>query len=143
MKGTKEMSRFTLFPTSVGNVYDSGKSNKITFNEYLRTNGYLIPSKTKELLDPYFRFKLSSSKFNEKKYQEDKQSLLNYYNSLGFRDAVIVDDTTYNDNGDLDVAVKVNEGHRYYFGNITWKGNTKYSDSILSLIIGYKKRRYL
>ncbi len=139
MKGTKEMSRFTLFPTTVGNVYDSGRSNKITFSEYLRTNGYLIPSKTKELLDPYFRFKLSSAKFNEKKYQEDKQSLLNYYNSLGFRDAVIEDDTTYKDHGDLDVAIKLKEGHRYYFGNITWKGNTKYSDSVLSLLLGIKK----
>ncbi len=139
MKGTKEMSRITLFPTTLGNVYDSGRTNKITFNEYLRTNGYLIPSKTKDLLDPYIRFKLSSSKFNDKKYQEDKQSLLNYYNSIGFRDAVIADDTTYSDNGHLDVALKLNEGNRYYFGNITWKGNTKYSDSILSLLLGIKK----
>lgn len=139
MKGTKDMSRFTLFPTSDENVFDSGKNHKITFNEYLRTNGYLIPSKTKELLDPYFRFKLSSAKFNEKKYNEDRQSILDYYNSLGFRDAVIVDDTTYNDHGNLDVAIKVNEGHRYYFGKMTWKGNTKYSDSILSLILGIKK----
>jgi outer membrane protein insertion porin family len=28
---------------------------------------------------------------------------------------------------------------KYYFGNITWKGNTKYSDSILSLIMGIHK----
>ncbi len=139
MKGTKEMSRFTLFPTSVGNVYDSGNSNRLTFNEYLHKNGYLIPSKTKELLDPYFRFKLSSAKFNEKKYQEDKGHILDYYNSLGFRDAVIAADTTYNDHGNLDVAIKMKEGHRYYFGNITWKGNTKYSDSVLSLLLGIKK----
>jgi len=139
MKGTKEKSRLTLFPTSVGNVFDSGRTNKISFNDYLRSNSYLIPSKTKEFLDPYFRFKLSSAKFNEKKYQQDKQSLLDYYNSLGFRDAVIVDDTTYNDNGDVDVAVKLTEGHRYYFGNITWKGNTKYSDSVLTLLLGIKK----
>jgi len=139
MKGTKEKSRLTLFPTSVGNVFDSGRTNRISFNDYLRSNSYLIPSKTKEFLDPYFRFKLSSAKFNEKKYQQDKQSLLDYYNSLGFRDAVIVDDTTYNDNGDVDVAVKLKEGHRYYFGNITWKGNTKYSDSVLTLLLGIKK----
>ncbi|MEO7121172.1 MAG: POTRA domain-containing protein, partial [Ginsengibacter sp.] len=139
MKGTKEMSHFTLFPTSLGNVYDSGKTNKITFNEYLHTNGYLIPSKTRQLLDPYFRFKLSSAKFNEKKYLEDKQHILDYYNSQGFRDAVIVEDTTYNDHGDLDVAVKLKEGHKYYFGNITWKGNTKYSDSVLNILLGIKR----
>ncbi len=140
MKGTKEKSRFTLFPSDRGNVFDSLKSNKLTFSEYLRTNGYLIPSKTKELLDPYVRFKfLSSAKFNDKKYLEDKQKILDYYNSLGFRDAVIANDTTYSDDGNLDVAIKVNEGHHYYFGNITWKGNTKYSDSILNILLGIKK----
>ncbi len=140
MKGTKEKSRFTLFPSDNRNVFDSSKGNKLTFSEYLHTNGYLIPSKTKELLDPYVRFKfLSSAKFNDKKYLEDKENLLNYYNSLGFRDAVIVNDTTYNDEGNIDVAIKVNEGHHYYFGNITWKGNTKYSDSILNILLGIKK----
>ncbi len=140
MKGTKEKSRFTLFPSDRGNVFDSLKSNKLTFTEYLQTNGYLIPSRTKELLDPYVRFKfLSSAKFNDKKYLEDKQKILDYYNSLGFRDAAIANDTTYNDDGNLDVAIKVNEGHHYYFGNITWKGNTKYSDSILNILLGIKK----
>ncbi len=140
MKGTKEKSRFTLFPSYNQNVFDSGKSNKLTFSEYLRTNGYLIPSKTKELLDPYVRFKLlSSAKFNDKKYIEDKQNILNYYNSLGFRDAVIAADTTYNVDGNLDVALKVNEGHHYYFGNISWKGNTKYSDSLLNILLAIKK----
>jgi outer membrane protein insertion porin family len=140
MKGTKEKSKFTLFPSNNINVYDSTKKNSLSFNEYLSTNGYLIPSKTKELLDPYFRFKLfSSAKFNEKKYAEDKEHILDYYNSLGFRDAVISADTVYNDKGNLDVAIKLNEGHRYYFGNITWKGNTKYTDSVLSLLLGIKK----
>jgi outer membrane protein insertion porin family len=141
MKGTHEKSRLTLFPSPDMNVYDSTKKNHLSFNEYLNENGYLIPTKTKELLDPYFRFKLlTSAKFNEKKYAEDKIKILDYYNSRGFRDAAILADTTYNNNkGDLDVAIKLTEGHRYYFGNITWKGNTKYSDSLLSVILGIKK----
>lgn len=140
MKGTKEKSRFTLYPSDDFNVYDSTKTNHLSFNEYLETNGYLIPSKTKELLDPYFRFKLfSSAKFNEKKYLEDKNKILDYYNSLGYRDAAILNDTTYSDPGGLDVALKLSEGHRYYFGNITWKGNTKYPDSLLTVILGIKK----
>jgi len=141
MKGTHEQSRLTLYPIKDYNVYDSSKNNSITFNKYLRESDYLVPSKTLELIDPYFRFKLfSSAKFNEKKYLEDKAKILSYYNSLGFRDATIVADTTYNSsNGDLDVALKLSEGHRYYFGKITWKGNTKYSDSILNLILGIKK----
>lgn len=139
MKGTKEMSRFTLFPPKDNNPY-SNKDNKLTFREYLKSNGYLVPSKTKELLDPYFRFKLSSSKFSDKKYAEDKEKVLDYYNSLGYRDAVIISDTPYyNSQGNLNLALKVNEGHQYRFGNITWRGNTKYTDSLLSLFLGIKK----
>ncbi len=140
MKGTKEKSRLTLFPYKDYNVYDSTKNNRLTFDEYMHENGFLLPLKTKEVLDPYVRIKfLTSSKFNEKKYLEDKNKILDYYNSLGFRDATIVADTTYDDHGDLDVAIKLTEGHRYYFGNITWKGNTKYSDSLLTALLGIKK----
>jgi outer membrane protein insertion porin family len=140
MKGTKEKSRLTFFPSFDNNVYDSSKSNHLTFSEYMHQNGYLLPSKTKEFLDPYVRIKfLSSAKFNETKYAEDKIKILDYYNSLGFRDANIIADTTYNVDGDLDVAIKLSEGHRYYFGNISWKGNTKYTDSLLSVILGIKK----
>lgn len=141
MKGTKEKSRITLFPSINKNVYAPEKSNKITFNEYASEYGFLIPSKTKEFLDPYVRFKfLSSAKFNETKFIEDKRHILDFYNSRGFRDATILADTTYyNDKNDLDVALKLSEGSRYYFGNIVWKGNTQYSDSVLSRILGIKK----
>ena len=141
MKGTKEKSRITLFPSINTNVYDPEKSNKLTFDEYVSDYGFLIPSKTKEFLDPYARFKfLSSAKFNETKFNEDKVHILDYYNSKGFRDATIIADTTYfNDKNDLDVALKLREGSQYYFGNISWKGNTQYSDSILNRILGIKK----
>lgn len=140
MKGTKEMTRITLFPP-VNNMPYTGKSDQLTFKQYVRDYGFLSGSKTKELIDPYFRFKpLSTSKFNETKYKEDKLKVIDYYNALGYRDANVVADTQYyNSKGNLNIAIKVNEGHQYYFGNITWRGNTKYSDSILSVILGIKK----
>ena len=39
----------------------------------------------------------------------------------------------------MNIDIKVDEGRKYYFGNIAWKGNTKYPDSILSLILGIHK----
>jgi outer membrane protein insertion porin family len=139
MKGTKEMSRLSLHPINTKSTY--GDNTPPSLRQYLGEAGFLSITKTKELLDPYFRFKLfSSAKFNEKKYLEDKEKVLAYYNSLGFRDASIIADTQYvNSNGNLNIDIKVDEGHKYYFGNITWKGNTKYSDSILSLILGIQK----
>lgn len=140
MKGTKEMTRITLFPDKVVSPYGDS-THTPTFKEYLKEKGYLYPSVTKEYLDPYFRFKLfSGAKFNEKKYAEDKEKLLNYYNSKGFRDAVIVADTQFYDKkGNINVDIKMSEGSKYVFGNIGWKGNTKYSDSVLNLFLGISK----
>ena len=139
LKGTKEMTRISLYPSIPRPTY--GPIKQASFRDYLGDLGFLSFSKTKEYLDPYFRLKLfSSAKFSQKKYDEDKEKIVQYYNSLGFRDANIGADTQYvNEKGNLNIDLKINEGRRYYFGNIGWKGNTKYSDSILSLILGIKK----
>jgi outer membrane protein insertion porin family len=138
LKDTKERSRFTLTPT-----FDSGylgTVNRYTFAEYIKDNGYLTYSKTKKVLDPYIRLKLTGAKFDEKKYVDDKENILAYYNSLGYRDATIEKDTVYHtQNGGLNIDIKMNEGHQYYFGDINWRGNTKFTDSVLSLLLGIRK----
>lgn len=138
MKGTHEKSRMTLHPT-----FDSGylvKPQRYKFQQYLQEKGFLTYSKTKKVLDPYLRIKLSSAKFDQKKYDEDKDNILDYYNSLGYRDAIIDRDTVYHTRrGDLNIDILLREGHKYYFGNITWRGNTKYSDSVLTSILGIHK----
>ena len=139
MKGTKEMTRITLRPADYTSPY--GINETTTFEEYMNDYGFLSFTKTKSFIDPYFRFKLfSSAKFDEKKYDEDKQSLLTYYNSLGYRDAVIVSDTQYYvGTGNMNVDIKVDEGRKYYFGDIAWRGNTKYPDSVLTAVLGIQK----
>lgn len=138
LKGTKERLRLTLNPSKESPVY--GSRDSTTFKQFVKERGYLIPSKIRDYLDPWFRFKFSSAKFNQKKYTEDKEKVLDYYNSLGYRDAVIEKDTNYyNAKGGLVVELKVQEGRQYYFGDISWRGNTKYSDSLLTSILGIKK----
>lgn len=139
MKGTKEMTRITLRPADYNSPY--GINETTTFEEYMNDYGFLSFTKTRSFIDPYFRFKLfSSAKFDEKKYDEDKQSLLNYYNSLGYRDAVIVSDTQYYvATGNMNVDIKVDEGRKYYFGDIAWRGNAKYPDSVLTAVLGIQK----
>lgn len=139
MKGTKEMTRITLYPLIVKNPY-TDSTKKLSFKQYVNDVGFLSVSKTKRYIDPYFRLKLSSAKFSEKKFLEDKEHVLDYYNAQGFRDAVILGDTAiYDPKGNLNVFLKVNEGRKYYFGDIVWRGNTKYSDSILNILLGIKK----
>jgi outer membrane protein insertion porin family len=142
LKNTKEMSRLTFFPSTVPSPY--GAKTKLSFRDYIKDWGFLSVSKTRQVLDPYFRFKLfSSAKFNPVKYEEDKEKIIKYYNSLGYRDAQILEDTvmtnTNKGKSKLYVDIKVSEGHKYYFGNISWKGNSKFSDSLLSVMLGINK----
>jgi outer membrane protein insertion porin family len=138
LKEIHEKSRMTLYPMNDKPVIV--KTSPYTFDEYLQEKGYLTFTKTRKILNPYLRIKLSGSKFNPKKYDEAKDNLLNYYNSLGFRDAVIEKDTVYhNAAGNLNIDMQMKEGKKYYFGNLTWRGNTKYSDSLLTSILNIKK----
>jgi outer membrane protein insertion porin family len=140
MKGSKEMTKITLYPEKVVSPYgDTAKG--ITLKEYVKAAGFLVPTKTRDFLDPYIRLRpFSGAKYSEKKYIEDKEKVLDYYNAQGFRDVSIEADTAISNNkGNLDLHLKINEGHRYYFGNMTWKGVTKFPDSIMSLILGIKK----
>ncbi|MEI7594797.1 MAG: outer membrane protein assembly factor BamA [Bacteroidota bacterium] len=80
------------------------------------------------------------SKYIEKDYKEDKGKIIDKYNTLGFRDARIISDSIYkNDAKTINIKIKVSEGHKYYFRNITWVGNTKYTDKQLAEVLKIKK----
>ncbi|MGE9311760.1 outer membrane protein assembly factor [Niabella sp. CJ426] len=137
MKGTKEMTKMTLFPSPYVSTY--GPIKRYSFGEYMNDWGFLTGTKSLEVLDPYFRFKFASSKFNQKKYIEDKEKVLNYFNEKGYRDAQILADTQVIQNNKMYVDIKVSEGRKYYFGNTVWKGNSVYSDTILNAILNINK----
>ncbi|HSH66824.1 MAG TPA: outer membrane protein assembly factor BamA, partial [Bacteroidia bacterium] len=82
----------------------------------------------------------NSGKFDEDNFIKDKKALIAKYNEKGFRDAKIIKDTMYRvDDNRMNIDITVNEGHKYYFGKITWIGNSKYSTSKLSDVLGVKK----
>jgi len=82
-----------------------------------------------------------TSKLIPDDYRGDKDKILAAYNTVGFRDAKIVKDTVYKSKvlNRVNIEITLDEGHRYYFGNITWVGNSKYSSKMLSNILGIKK----
>ena len=83
---------------------------------------------------------LKGSKFRPELYKEDKDAVIAYYNTQGFRDARVLGDSIYrNDKGDLVVDIRVNEGNRYYFRNITWRGNSIYDDETLARVLGIER----
>ncbi len=84
---------------------------------------------------------LKSSKFIKKKYDEDLVKVMDKYKENGYRDARIVADSVWLDKKRNKVAIniKVEEGRKYYFGNIKFLGNSVYSDQLLNNILGIKK----
>lgn len=82
---------------------------------------------------------LKPSKFIKDKYEEDKINLISYYNSLGFRDARIVSDSVWRNDKGFNINVKLNEGKKYYIGDVNFIGNTSYSTEVLQKLLGYRK----
>jgi len=80
------------------------------------------------------------SKFIEEDYNEGKQNLLDFYKEKGYRDARIIKDTILiNDNNSISINFEMEEGNRYYFGDISYLGNSVYSDFQLNQVLGIKK----
>ncbi|KAA3642639.1 MAG: outer membrane protein assembly factor BamA [Bacteroidetes bacterium] len=81
-----------------------------------------------------------ASKFIKSDYLTDKKSIIAKYNSKGYRDAKIVKDTVYQiSKKRVVVELELVEGIQYYFGNIKWVGNTKFTTEELDRILGIDK----
>jgi len=82
-----------------------------------------------------------SSKLIPDDYAADKDKIVAKFNSIGYRDAKIVKDTVYKSQVPNRVAIEItiDQGNRYYFGDITWVGNSKYPSKVLSNVLGIRK----
>jgi outer membrane protein insertion porin family len=80
-----------------------------------------------------------SSKFIPDTYKDDKKKFIAKYNKEGYRNAQILSDSLYKTGPKtVGIDLKVDEGSRFYFRNITIVGNTKYSSDTLMRILGIK-----
>ncbi len=80
------------------------------------------------------------SKYIEADFKEDLENLITTYSEKGHRDARVLEHSlTWNDDNTLNVHIKVEEGRKYIFGNITFLGNSKYTDDQLQRILRIEK----
>ncbi|PCJ97449.1 MAG: outer membrane protein assembly factor BamA [Flavobacteriaceae bacterium] len=80
------------------------------------------------------------SKYVEEDFKEDLSSLIDKYAENGYRDARVLSDTIENvDDSNINVLIKVEEGDKYYFGDINFVGNSVYTDRQLAQVLGIKK----
>ena len=78
------------------------------------------------------------SKYIEADFDEDLKSLIDFYKEKGYRDARIVSDTVKIDKNKIDINIALQEGRKYFFGEIDFIGNSVYSDAQLLRVLGLK-----
>ena len=135
MKKTHEKVRFTLVEDLWRRLFNFNfekAKNFITVKEEASLEDYLH-----EHVKLNF---FNGSKFIEDEYKADKQKIIDFYNSKGYRDATIISDTVYAyDEDKIDIDIKVEEGQKYYFRDIIWTGNYVYTEDQLARVLGVQK----
>jgi outer membrane protein insertion porin family len=80
------------------------------------------------------------SKFIEAEYNKDKEKLSTFYSSNGFRNFRIISDSVWDvDNRHVGIKIKIEEGRKFYHRNISWVGNSLYTDEQLNKVLGIDK----
>ena len=80
------------------------------------------------------------SKFIKSNYEDDKNNIIEEYNNKGYRDAKIINDTTYlNKDNTITIEITLEEGEPYLFGDVSFVGNTRFTNEELSSQLGIDK----
>ena len=99
-----------------------------------------IRRKLKDTKERYFWRIFKASRFVRSKFEADKQKLSEFYTKNGYRDMQVLSDSVWKKaDGTLGLKINVEEGQKYYFGNIQWSGNYLYKDDYLSAILNIRK----
>ncbi|MBY5951288.1 BamA/TamA family outer membrane protein [Algoriphagus sp. NF] len=138
LKKTKEHARVSVFKDVYSRMTAAGPSD--VANAILYTD-----SASKEDVKSYINknFKLNffaGSKYIPKEYRNDKDNVVNFYQTKGFRDAKIVTDSIYSFGQDeINIDLEIEEGQKYYYRNIEFNGNFIHPDQVLRAKLGIQK----
>jgi outer membrane protein insertion porin family len=135
MKGTHERPRLSLHRTILYSVFH------IKPRQFFDSSFVVDKKSFMEFVNDNLKLNLfASSKFIQADYEDDKQKVIDFFNSKGYRDAEIVSDTVYaNDGKTINIDLVVDEGPKYYFRDIIWKGNYVYNDKQLNAVLGISR----
>ena len=116
------------------------KIKEINFNGNEVFSNKKLKSKLKKTKSKFpLRF-WKKSKYIEEEFVGDKDNLMEFFKEKGYRDARIIKDTlVLNEDNTLSISFDIDEGNRYYFGDISFLGNTVYNDYQLSKVLGIVK----
>lgn len=138
LKGTKEHPRLHFFRELASRLTNTTpKSAK----EAIVYRNVVSDEQVKEYFNQNFKLNFfSASKYVAKDFKEDKEKVIGYFNSQGYRDAVIIADSTYKHaENTINLDISLEEGVKYYYRNITFVGNYLHPDDVLLARLGIEK----
>lgn len=119
---------------------DRVKVKNIIFEGNEKLSGAKLRRAMKNTKERRFGRFWKKSKYIEADYEEDLKSLIDKYAENGYRDARVLSDSVEQlSENRINLHIAVEEGDKYYFGEIDFVGNSVYSDQSLSRVLGIKK----
>ncbi|MDP2984278.1 MAG: outer membrane protein assembly factor BamA [Candidatus Latescibacter sp.] len=102
-------------------------------------NKNFTTGKLKKLMDTKEDHWYSSGEYKQETVEKDKEKIVAFYKSKGYRDAGILADSLEVDykNDTAKIILTVNEGQQYKFGKTTFQGNSVFSERELRPFILY------
>ncbi len=138
-------SKDTIEGNTRNMVVNVNKGDKVKIRDIIfEGNEQLSDKKLRKALKSTKQKKLGrfwkKSKYIQEDYEEDLSLLVDKFAENGYRDARVISDSIIKiDENNIDLKIKVEEGDKYYFGNIDFVGNTVYTDRQLNRVLGIKK----
>ncbi len=130
-------------PNTVKLVIDIHRGERVKIKDITFSGNKLVSSRKlrKQMKETKRMGRIfGKSKFEEDKYEADKENIIAFYNKEGFRNAIILEDSIWRDpQGKLRIHMDLNEGNRFYFRNIFVKGNSLYSEQHIKNVLGIQK----
>ena len=118
---------------------DRVKIDNINFTGNNIAKSSKLKKKMKNTKTKFFGRFWKKSKFIDEDYKDDLNSILEFYKEKGYRDARIIVDSVITDKNRISINIDLEEGNKYYFGDINFLGNTVYTDNQLLRVLGLSK----
>lgn len=138
LKKTKEHARVAIFKDIYSRLIDA---NGESLTRSLLSSQVATSEQVSNYIHKNFKLNFfNGSKYIPKEYRSDKDKAIAFYNSKGFRDAKILEDSIYKFSEDkINIAISLEEGRKYYYRNITFTGNYIHEDAVLLAKLGIEK----
>ncbi len=123
-------------------VIDRGervKINRINFNGNTNFDDKRLRRTFKKTHQKSINF-FKSKKYLAENLEEDKELLIDFYNSKGYRNATVLRDSIYEvEPNRLAIDIDLSEGNKYYIRNVSWVGNSIYPTERLQEMFAVQK----